>query len=312
MKIDLLMFRKNLYSKPIFLGFIVAIGLFFIVMVSRYYQVQERYKTAGFILSLQKASFLLFLFVIIALGKLDFLRVAVVQIIVVLSFGLLLISMVIKNDLLKKRLILSFKRFVFFFRASFWLILYFISISLFSQLDIFMISRLRPSYDLANYGVAFKYYGFLMLMFPAIKTVLKVRTSKIDMVESIDRQKIFLKKWMKTMTLFSLPMVALVILFSGYIMNLINGQRYTASILPFKILAVSAMCSYIFSPNTDIFRAMKKYFLLFCFGLFSLAVNFFGNSLLIPIYGFIGAALATLFSYLLINGSATAYVILKK
>jgi len=311
-QLSLLMFKSSLYGKPIFLGFVAAIGLFFITMVSRYYQVQEKYKTAGFLISLQKASFLLFLFVIVALGKVNFLKVAVFQIIVISGFGLLLISMLLKNDLLKEKLILNFARFVYFFKASFWLILYFIALSLFSQLDIFMISRLMTSNDLANYGVAFKYYGFLMLMFPAIKTVLKVRTSKVDMVENIEKQKDFFKKWMKAITLFFIPTISLIILFSGYFMNLLNGPRYIASILPFKILAIGALCSYIFSPNTDIFRAMKRYFLLFCFGFIALFINFFGNLWLIPILGISGAAIATLVSYFLVNISATVYIMAKK
>jgi len=94
-------------------------------------------------------------------------------------------------------------------------------------------------------------------------------------------------------------------------MNLLNGPRYVASILPFKILAVSAMCSYIFSPNTDIFRAMGKYFLLFCFGFMALVVNIFGNLLLIPVYGIAGAAIATLVAQILINGSSSLYVMVK-
>ena len=40
-QLSLWMFKSSLYSKAIFLGFIAAIGLFFFVMASRYYPVQE-------------------------------------------------------------------------------------------------------------------------------------------------------------------------------------------------------------------------------------------------------------------------------
>lgn len=306
------MFKNSLYGKPLFLGFMGAVGLFCSMMVLRYYQVQERYKKAGFIFSLQKMSFLLSLLAIIVLKKLNFLNIAIAQIVVIAVFSLLFIVMIMKNDLLKEKLVLKFTRFVFFLKASFWLILYFLCLALFGQLDIFMISRLMTSDDLANYGVAFKYYGFLMVMFPAIKTVLKVRTSKVDMVESIENQKIFFTKWIKLTTLFFLPIIGLVIIFSSFFMNLLNGLKYSEAIFPFKILAVSAMCSYVFSPNTDIFRAMKKYFLLFCFGFIALIANFYGNLWLIPKHGISGAAIATLISYLLVNGAATAYVMMKK
>lgn len=310
-QLSALMFKSTLYSMPIIIGYLAAIGLFLIAIGTKYYQVQEKYKVAGILISLQKVVFLLFLFMLIAFGSLNFLRVATAQMIAIMGFSVLLVTIIIKNDLLKKELLLRFNRFAVFMKASFWLILYFVSFSLFCQLDVFMIARLMSVNDLADYGVAFKYYGLLMVMFPAIKTVLKVRTSKVDMVSSPERQKMFFKKWMKTMPLICLPTIGLVFLFSDYFMNLLNGPRYVASILPFKILAVSAMCSYIFSPNTDIFRAMGKYFLLFCFGFMALVVNIFGNLLLIPVYGIAGAAIATLVAQILINGSSSLYVMVK-
>ena len=46
-------------------------------------------------------------------------------------------------------------------------------------------------------------------------------------------------------------------------------------------------------------------------GFFALIVNFLGNLLLIPIYGIVGAAIATFAAHLLINVSATVYVMIK-
>lgn len=310
-EISVLMFKSTSYVMPTILGFAAAIGLLFINMISRYYQVQEKYKKAGFILGFQKVLFLLLILVVLALGRLDFLKIAAAQIVIVSISGISLAAAILKSDLLKHKIALNVNRLIFFLKASFWLVLYFLCLALFSHLDIFMISRLMTSDDLADYGVAFKYYSLLMLMFPAIKTVLKVRTSKIDMVESVEKQRVFFRKWMKVTTLLFVPTIALVILFSGHVMNFLNGEKYVASVLPFKILALSAMCSYVFSPNTDIFRAMKRYFLLFCFGFATLVINFLGNYLLIPSYGITGAATATLLSYLLVNGSATVYVMMK-
>ena len=310
-QLSLLMFKNSLYNKPLFLGFIAAIGMFFITMLSRYYQVQEKYKNAGFIISLQNALFLLLLFVIIALAKLSFERIVFAQIVVIAVTSILFIYKILKNNLLKEELILNFKRFEVFFKASFWLILYFTCSSLFYQLDIFMISRLMTSDDLANYGVAFKYYSALMLMYPSIRTVLKVRTSKIDMVESVEKQRTFLKKWMKMTALLFVPVIGLVILFSDYFMTLFNGPMYIASILPFKILAVCATSNYVFSAATDVFRAMRKFFLLFCLGFIALIMNFLANLWLIPIYGINGAAIATLISSLMVDGLAMLYIIKK-
>jgi O-antigen/teichoic acid export membrane protein len=311
-ELSALMFRKTLFEKPLLLGFIAAIGLFLIGMISRYYQVQERYKKAGVIISLEKILFFLAVVIVFLFWELSFLRVAILKITLLSLFSAIFIVLLFKNILFTERFNLHISRFYSFLKVSFWLILYFITLALFSQLDIFMISRLLTSNDLADYGVAFKYYGFLMLMFPSIKTVLKVRTAKIDMVESVEKQKAFYTKWMRTTMPFLIFTIVIIILSADYLMNLLNGPKYVKSIFPFKILAVSAMCSYFFSPNADIFRTMKKYFILFCFGFSALIINFFGNLWLIPVYNIKGAAVATLISHLFINGAATVYLLLRK
>ena len=310
-KLSVLMFRNSSYGQAICLGFVSAMGLFLITMISRYYQVQEKYSLAGIFISLQKLLFFIGILFMFIVQQITFLTIAYLQIVVILFFGVGAVF-VLRNDLLCEELCLNYTRFKNFFKASFWLIMYFLCLALFGQLDIFMISRLMTVDALAEYGVAVKYYGFLMLMFPSIKTVLKVRTSKIDMVESIEKQREFFKKWIKVSSFFLLPCIIVLFFLSDRVMTLLNGTEYIKSILPFKILSVSAMCSYVFSPSVDIFRAMRKYFLLFCFGVITLFANFFGNLVLIPIYGIIGAAFATFISYFIVNGLATIYVLFRE
>jgi O-antigen/teichoic acid export membrane protein len=176
-------------------------------------------------------------------------------------------------------------------------------------MDIFMISRLMTQDDLANYGVAHRYFSILLLMYPSIKTVFKVRTSKMDMIENIEKQKQFLRKWLKTSSVVLIPGAIVLVFASDYLMNLLNGPKYTESILPFKFLILTAMVYYIFSAHMDIFRARKKYLLMFCFGLMAVTVNFILNLWLIPIYGISGAAFATLISDFIFEGTATIYIL---
>jgi len=310
--ISQLLFNDNIYSIALYLGFMGAIGFFFIGIVSSYYQVQEKYHNSGFILSFQKLLFFLLLLMLIIFGSLNFLKVAIIQIVLFIVFGLFLFVQILKSELLKNKLNLLINHFAIFLKASSWLILYCICISIFSHLDVLMIGRLKTANDLANYGVAYKYYGMLILALPSIMTVLRVRNSKIDMIESIEKQKEFVKKWLRMSSKLAIPIILIILVASSFVMDFLNGPRYTASILPFKILAVSSVFSYIFAPNISIFISMKKYTILFYFGLTALIINFFGNLWLISLIGISGAALATLFSHLIVNGFSTAYVLLKK
>jgi len=310
--LSLLLFKSSLYDKPLLLGFIAAMGLFFINAASRYYQVQEKYKKAGLIMSFQKSTFVFLLLVALLLGKLNFPAAVCAQMTGLLIISVVVMSIIIKACLSTGRIKLSMWRFRIFFKASFWIILYFFCLSMFGQLDIFMISRFMERQDLANYGVAFKYYTLLMLLYPSIRAVLKVRTSKVDMVESLEKQKGFFFGWIKATSIICFPLGIVIIMFSGYVMNVLNGPRYTASILPFKVLAIAAMINYVFASASDIFRSMKKYFLLFCFGLMSVIINFMANLWLIPRYGINGAAVGTLITCVVVQIGAVIYIILKK
>jgi len=304
-----LMFKNRLYNRPLLLGFVAAIGLFLIGMVSRYYQVQERFKEAGVLIAFERILFFLLIVTIFFLWEIDFLKVVLLRITLLLSLATFFIIKISKDVFLSKELNLDLDRFCSFIRVSFWLILYFVTQSFFSYMDIFMISRLATPEDLANYGVAYKYFSFLLLMYPSIKTVLKVRTSKIDMVEDMERQKVFLKRWLKVSAVIFIPGAIVIIFVSDIIMNLLNGQRYSESILPFKFLVLTAMFYYIFSANIDMFRAQKRYFTLFCFGFGAVVTNFVLNLLLIPIYGISGAAFATLLSEFIFEGSAAFFIL---
>jgi len=304
---SLLIFKNTLYGQPLLFGFIAALGFFLITIVARYYQAQEKYVKSGFISNLDKPAFLIFLLILLLLGKLNFLRLAFLQIFVVSFFGILFIGLILKNDLAKEKLVLNFHRFKNFLKDSFWLIMYFLTSALFNQLDMFMISRMLTSKDLANYGVAFKYYTLLIAVYPSIRIVLNVRTSGRDMIENPEKQKIFLKKWIKTTIFLFIPLFALILLFSGHLMNLLNGKRYSASILPFKFLVICAMINYIL-PVTNVFLATKRYFLLFCFGIVALVINFFMNLWLIPNYGINGAAISLLVSFFILEVMALYYI----
>lgn len=308
-----LMFRDQLFSSPLLLGFFFSFPPILTIFVTRYYQVQERYKRAGVLFSLDKFVFLFFLLSFVFISQsLSFMKIAVVQVVLSFVFGIFLISYTFRQGINLAKLDLQAKRFFYFIGTSFWLILYFVCLAIFGQLGVFMISRMMTIGDLANYGVAFRYYSLIMLLFPAIKTVLKVHTAKIDFVDNFEKQKQFLSRWIKLTSLLAIPLALMILFFSGYFMNLVNGAQYSGAILPFKISAISALISYIFSPNTDLFRTMNKHFLMFCFGFFALIINFLINYILIPIYGISGVAFSNLISFFIVNGLATVYIFSRK
>lgn len=195
-----------------------------------------------------------------------------------------------------------------FLSASIWLILYSVTTQLYNQVNITMLSVFGTQYDVAEFGVASKYYNMVLLLLPSIKTVLRVRMSKAEMTRSTDKQRDFAVKWFKKTALLFASGVAACVVGSQFIFPVLNGARYDGAIPVFQILCVSAFFAYLLAPSSALIMSLNRYRLQFGISLIALAVNLVGNYLLIPLMGASGSAIATTVSQLLLNLLMTVVV----
>lgn len=198
------------------------------------------------------------------------------------------------------------------YSVSIWMLLYNAIMQLFNQTDVWMLDRFGSDYDVACYGVAFKYYSILSSFLPAIKTILRVRMSKAENVDSLQRQQDFAKHWMK---LFILPSIGIAVLggFGGWLFfPILNGNAYAASIPTFFVLCICVSLAYLFAPSTSLVMSMSKYRSQFVFALIAFIVNVIGNYILIPKFGSTGAAITTTISHFVFNGALMLIVFTKK
>lgn len=200
-------------------------------------------------------------------------------------------------------LLLSKSNLKLLYSVSVWMLLYNALMQFFNQTDVWMLDRFGSAYDVACYGVAFKYYSIIAGFLPAIKTILRVRMSKAENVDSLERQQAFAKKWIRQLIIPSVG-IALVGGMGGRILfPLLNGNSYEASITTFFVLCICAALAYLFAPSTSLVMSMSKYKTQFFYALLAFVVNIIGNYLLIPRYGSTGAAITTTLSHLVFNGS---------
>lgn len=195
-----------------------------------------------------------------------------------------------------------------FLAVSIWLILYGVTTQLFSQTNVIMLSVLGTRYDVAEFGVASKYYSVILILLPSIKTVLRVRMSKAEMTHSTTRQRAFALRWFRrTAALFAVA-VAVCIVGAQFVFPVLNGSQYNDAILTFQILCVSAYFAYLLAPSSALIMSLNRYRLQFRISVFALGVNLAGNWLLIPVFGSSGAAIATTVSQLVLNVLMTVVV----
>lgn len=195
-----------------------------------------------------------------------------------------------------------------FLRVSIWLVLYSITTQLYNQANITMLSVFGSSYEVAQFGVASRYFNMILLFLPSIKTVLRVRMSKAEMTDSTDKQLKFSAKWLKRTTLPFVIGMATCCVCAQLLFPLLNGAEYDAAIPMFQVLCVNALSAYIFAPSSALIMSLNRYGIQFGIALVSLAINLIGNVLWIPLFGGLGTAIATTLSQVVLNVGMTAAV----
>lgn len=186
-------------------------------------------------------------------------------------------------------------------KSSVWLVIYCALLNFLNQLDVLMLASRLGDVAVAEYGVAYKYYGLCLSLLPTIMTVLRVRSSKKEFVDSALMRKQFSITWIKKIWLFAASFCAVAIILSRWILPFLNGSEYNNAIGIFRVLCIGVGISYTFAANVQMMMSAKKHKLLCLLAAIALGSNYLVNSLLIPIWGATGAAVATVLSQAIIN-----------
>ncbi len=127
--------------------------------------------------------------------------------------------------------------------------------------------------------------------FPPLSKFFKESTEKLQQVWNYQ---------MELMIFLALPIMTGGILLADKIINLFYGSGYDPSILAFQILILVSVIDFFYYPyiiGLIVSDQEKKNFLLIIIGA---VINIILNIILIPVYGFIGAGIATIISSFII------------
>jgi len=171
-----------------------------------------------------------------------------------------------------------------------YLFAYFGVLAVFSQIDVVLLKLLSEERTLASYGSALRYYALLSLALGAVHAVLLPSIQRAETREALDS---LYAQHLRLLVVF-IPGVALAALAAGWLLPWIDLGRYPDSVLAFRILAVSAVLSFAFSPHVNLLMKHERFRFLFVLIVIALAVHVLLCLLLIPRFGAPGAAAATL------------------
>jgi len=174
-------------------------------------------------------------------------------------------------------------------------------IILYFYVDTVMLSFIRTDAEVGWYNAAYKIYEGLTVFPFIICVVLYPRLSQLFVLNK-KAHSLLSSRAAKYMFVISFPILILGILLSKNIINILFGEGFQNSVVALQILLVGVIFVFQIWLFQTILNSIDKQKVVMYIGLTGLIVNVFLNLLLIPRYGFKGAAATTVMSELMVFG----------
>lgn len=170
---------------------------------------------------------------------------------------------------------------------------------LFAFIDSFTIGYFKNATDVGIYNVAVP-LSYLLLIAPGLflQPFLPVITKEyskgnFNLIKDLSKQ---IGKWI---FIFNIPILIILILFPGAVINLLFGSAYIQAENSLRFLAIGFFFYSIFLISENLLSMIGKSKITLFNLLISSIVNISLNIILIPKYGISGAAFSTMLSYVL-------------
>lgn len=176
--------------------------------------------------------------------------------------------------------------------------------------DILILGKLETEENIGIYNAAFK-VGYLALFFVTMMNSFVVpKISEYHHQNDYLRMKTFVRKATRMVIVLTLPVALVILLFSQYILSYF-GTGFEAGALSLQLITLGALFNAM-TGNVDQLLNMTNHQKLVRNIMFvGFLVNIVGNLLLIPRFGYLGAAISSLVVNVIVN-SIFVLVIKKK
>jgi O-antigen/teichoic acid export membrane protein len=295
-KISHIFFGTEVYSMAITLGGAASIGLIIIQLASSIFQSSQDFRNYVLLLMLRQLVILCAVILLSIFNYSNFIGISVAICCIQIMFGAAVL-LYLKDWLCVGSVELQVMTDLW--KSGGMLTLYFFLLSLFGQLDIFMLSRFRTPDEIAVYGVAYRYYSLALMALSSIHVVLLPKFSTPEFADP-QKQREFRFKWLRFSSLSIVPIFILG-LFSEPVFATLNGAKYFASIPLFKVFCIGMFISLVFSPLVNILIANNNHRFLVALSCGVLLLNFVGHYYFTAKYGVMAASVVTVVSSAIMN-----------
>lgn len=180
--------------------------------------------------------------------------------------------------------------------------------ALFTWLDTFALGFFRTTAEVGIYNVAIPIAAMLVfvpdIFLQIFNPVITKEYSKgnMEVVKETSKQ---VAKWIFA---FNLPILLIIVLFPGAVINILFGEQYLAAMNSLRILSIGMFFTSFMSVSNNLLTVMGKTKTIFYNYLAASVFDLILNLLLVQRYGMVGVALSTLASCLIVGVLATIQV----
>ena len=181
--------------------------------------------------------------------------------------------------------------------------------TIYFSIDIVMLSYLSGDYATGLYKSAYNIINVFTTFYAVYQFTIFPVMSKF-FVESKDLLKVSYEQSVKYLLLIILPISIYALLYARPIINLIYSNQYSLASVPMQILIWTVSFLFVNGAASVLLNAVDKEFTVTKIYIVAAVFNVILNSIMIPNFGYNGAAIATVISEILIC-VLTTYCIIK-
>lgn len=174
-----------------------------------------------------------------------------------------------------------------------------ISINIYTWIDTIILAFLKGSEVVGYYTAAYRLVIVLLVIPVIVNTVVFPLMSRYH-VSSKDNLKYSFEKLFKFMALIGIPLGVGTIIVAEKVILLVYGTEYIPSVIALQILVWSLVMIFLRSPFERLLEASNKQFSVTKIFFIGAIFNIVLNLIFIPIYSYVGAAIITVLTDILV------------
>lgn len=184
-----------------------------------------------------------------------------------------------------------------------------IIIKLMNNADTLLIGALiDPVGSVGQYNAAFVLAQITLLFYTSLGFMYVPEVSRLHEKGGDEEAKDVYQAMTKWILFMSLPFTLTALVFPEFVLTFIYSPAYTQATLPFVVLTLGLLTHVVVGHNKNTLIALGNTRVILVTDVTTLLINIILNVVLIPIYGILGAAVATGAAYVIRNVALTAYL----